>query len=138
MKVDPESREVQFLSLFEQRFVPVDAERAEKIVTLVDFFLRRRLEPGDEIALDYPLKDKTYRVDARAMSRGAFKLPAWPEEAFPCTRVDGKVTGWGDDKCTTLEAYVGREGELAGKILKISFKFTDWPRVTLTLAGCKK
>jgi hypothetical protein len=136
MKVDAEAREVHFLSLFERRFVPVDAERADKIVTLVDFFLRRPLAPGDEIALDYPLKDKTYRIEAAVASRGAFKLEAWPGESFPCARVDGSVKGWGDDKCTALEAYVGREGNLAGKILKISFKFTDWPRVTLTLAGC--
>jgi len=136
MKVDPESREVCFLSLFERRFVPVDPERAEKIATLVDFFLRRPLAPGDEIALDYPLKGKTYRIDARAVSRGEFKLAAWPGEPFPCVRVDGLVYGWGDGKQTAIEAYVGRGGEFEGKILRISFKFTDWPRVTLTLAGC--
>lgn len=136
MKVDPEAREVQFLSLFERRFVPVDPERADKIVTLLNFFLLRRLEPGDEIALDYPLKAKTYRIDARAVSRGEFKLPALAETALPCTRVSGLITGWGDDKHTAIEAYVGREGKLAGNILKISFKFTDWPKVTLTLASC--
>lgn len=135
MKVDGEAREVRFFSLFEKRFVPVDPARAEKIVTLVDFFFRRPLEPGDEIAFDYPLKGKTYRIGARAASRGEFKLAAMPEEAFPCTRVDGLITGWDDGKQTTIEAFVGREGELAGKILKISFKFTDWPRVTLTLSG---
>jgi len=135
MQADPESRQVYFLSLFERRYVPVDPERAEKISTLVDFFLRRPLAPGDSIALDYPLKDKTYRIEAGVASRGAFKLGAWPEETFPCFRVDGRVTGWDDDKCTAIEAYVAREGELAGKILKISFKFTDWPKVTLTLAG---
>jgi len=136
MEIDAEAREVRFFSLFEKRFVPVDPARAEKILTLIDFFLRRRLEPGDEIALDYPLKGKTYRIDARAVSRGEFKLAAMPEKAFPCTRVDGLITGWGDEKQTTVEAYVGREGEFAGKLLRISFKFTDWPRVTLTLARC--
>lgn len=135
MKVDPESRECSFLSLFERRFVPVEPERADKIVTLLNFFLRRRLEPGDEIALDYPLKGKTYRIDARAVSRGEFKLPAMVGKALPCTRVDGLVSGWSEGRQTTIEAYVGREGEFEGKILCISFKFTDWPKVTLTLAG---
>lgn len=138
MQADPQSREVRFLSLFERRFVPVEPERADKIVTLLDFFLRRRLEPGDEIALDYPLKARTYRIDARAVSRGEFKLPAVAEEALPCTRVTGLITGWGEGRQTAIEAYVGREGEFEGKVLCISFKFTDWPKVTLTLAGCKK
>jgi hypothetical protein len=136
MRIDPEAREVCFLSLFERRFVPVEPERADKIVTLFNFFLRRPLAPGDEIALDYPLKGKTYRIDARATSRGEFKLPAVAAKALPCARVDGTITGWGDDKQTTIEAYVGRAGEFEGKILCISFKFTDWPKVTLTLASC--
>ena len=124
-----------FVELFGRRFVPVDPARAEKIWTLIDFFLRRPLAPGDEIALDYPLKGKTYRIEARAASRGEFKLAAMPEKALPCTRVDGLITGWGDEKQTAIEAYVGRGGEFAGKLLRISFKFTDWPRVTLTLAS---
>ena len=136
MKADPGGRTLHFFSLFEKRFVPVDPARAEKVLTLIDFFLRRRLAPGDEIALDYPLKGKSYRIEAGAVSRGEFKLAAMPEKAFPCTRVDGVITGWGDGKQTAIEAYVGREGEFAGRILKISFKFTDWPRVTLTLASC--
>lgn len=136
MKADPQAREVHFLSLFEMRFVPVDPARAEKILTLIDFFLRRPLAKGDEIALDYPLKGKSYRIEAGAVSRGEFKLAAMPEKAFPCTRVDGLITGWGDGKQTAIEAYVGRGGEFAGKLLRISFKFTDWPRVTLTVSGC--
>jgi len=135
LEIDAEAREVRFFSLFEKRFVPVDPQRAEKIVTVVDFFLGRPLEPGDEMGLDYPLRDKSYRLEARVVSRGAFTLDAWPEEAFPCGRVDGLITGWGDDKQTTVCAYVGSEGELTGKLLKLSFKFTDWPRVTLTLSG---
>lgn len=135
MKADPEERTLHFFSLFEKRFVPVDPERAEKVLTIMDFFLRRPLAPGDEITVDYPLKDKVYRIEAGAASRGAFRLPTRPDDALPCIRVDGDITGWDDDKGTAIEGYVGREGELAGKILKITFKFTDWPGVTLTLCG---
>jgi hypothetical protein len=135
MKADPVGRTLHFFSLFEKRFVPVDPERAEKVLTIMDFFLRRPLAPGDEIALDYPLRDKTYHIEAGAVSRGAFRLPTRPDDALPCVRIQGCITGWGDDKRTTIDAFVGKEGDLTGKILKITFKFTDWPGVTLTLCN---
>lgn len=135
MAVDAGARSVRFLSLFERRFVPVDPMRAEKVLTLADFFLGRRLEPGDEIGFDYPLHGKTYRVEAGVASRGQYTLAAWPEEAFPCARVEGSITGWGAERQTTIDAYIGREGEFAGRILCLSFKFTDWPLVTMTLCG---
>ncbi len=138
MEVDAEAREVRFFSLFEKRFVPVDPVRAEKILTIIDFFLRRRLAPGDELGLDYPLKGKTYRLEARVVSRGAFKLKACPDEAFPCSRVEGSITGWDGKRRTEIDAYVCSKGRLTGKILDISFKFTDWPGVTLTLTGVEE
>ncbi|MEE8639756.1 MAG: hypothetical protein V3T41_05040 [bacterium] len=134
MKVDPPANQVFFFSLFERKFVPVEKERADKVLALTAF-IQRPPAKGDEIALDYPLRGKSYRIEAAVASRGKLTLPSWPEKALPCSRVDGLITGWGDDKKTTLYAYVGTEGELAGKILKLSFKFTDWPRVTLTLSG---
>jgi hypothetical protein len=135
MQLDPESREIYILSLFKRRFVPVDPERAEKVLTMVNFFLRRRPAPGDSVALDFSLKNKTYRVEANVASEGEFKLPTVAAHPIPCARVNGKISGWGGGKQTTVEAYVGREGDLAGKIIKTSFKFTDWPKVTLTLAA---
>jgi hypothetical protein len=137
LEIDTAAREVRFFSIFEKRFVAVDPERGEKIVTMVEFFLRRKLKPGDEIGLDYPYKAKKYRLEARVVSRGAFKLNAWPDEAFPCARVDGKITGWGGGKRTTVDAYVGLKGRLAARILRVSFKYTDWPEVTLTLSGAE-
>jgi hypothetical protein len=135
MKVDPPAGEVHFLSLFERKFVPVDKERAEKILALTAFYRRNPLAKGDEIELDYPLRDKVYHVRCAVTSFGQITLPAWPEEAYPCAKVEGSVAGWDDEKETAVVAYVGTEGDLAGKILKISFKFTDWPRATLTLSG---
>ena len=134
MKIDPPAKAVYFLSLFERRFVPVEAERAEKVLALTAFVRQPRAK-GDEIAFDYPLRGKSYRLEVRVVSSGKLKLPSWPQEAVPCYRLDGLVTGWGDDKKTTFYAYVASEGELAGKLLKLSFKFTDWPCVTLTLGG---
>ena len=136
MKVDPPANQVFFFSLFERKFVPVEKERADKVLALTAF-IQRPPAKGDEIALDYPLRGKSYRIEAAVASRGKLTLPSWPEKALLCSRVDGLITGWGDDKKTTLYVYVGTEGELAGKILKLSFKFTDWPRVTLTLSGVK-
>ena len=135
MKVDPPAGQVFFLSLFERKFVPVDKERADKILALTAFYRRNPLAKGDEVAFDYPLREKVYRVRCAVTGSGRLTLPASSEEAFPCAKLEGLITGWGDDKETTIFAYVGTEGELAGKILKISFKFTDWPRVTLTLSG---
>ncbi len=135
MEIDTAAGEVRFFSLFEKRFVPVDPVRGEKILTVLNFFLRRHLAAGDEIGLDYPLKGKTYRLEARVASRGEFNLAAWSDESFPCSRVEGTITGWGGERKTKIDAYVGSGGEFAGKILSISFKFTDWPRVTLTLCG---
>jgi hypothetical protein len=137
LEIDTETRAVRFFSIFDKHFAPVNPKRAEKIVTMVEFFLRRKLKPGDEIGLDYPYKAKKYRLDARVVSRGVFKLKAWPDEAFPCARVDGKITGWGGDKQTTVDAYIGLEGRLAAQILRASFKYTDWPEVTMTLAGAE-
>jgi len=134
MKVDPPANQVFFLSLFERKFVPVEKERADKVLALTAF-IQRPPAKGDEIALDYPLRGKSYRIEAAVANRGKLTLPSWPEKALLCSRVDGLITGWGDEKKTTVYAYVGTEGELAGKILKLSFKFTDWPRVTLTLSG---
>jgi hypothetical protein len=134
MKVDPPAKAVYFLSLFERRFVPVEPARAEKVLALTAF-VGRPPAKGDEIALDYPLRGKSYRLEVSVVSSGKLKLPGRPEEGIVCCRLDGLITGWGDDKKTTFYAYVGREGKLAGKLLKLSFKFTDWPRVTVTLRG---
>jgi hypothetical protein len=135
MKIDPPAGQVSFLSLFEKRFVPVEAARAEQVLALTAFYRRNPHVKGDEIELDYPLRGKKYRVRAAVASFGRLQLGAWPGEALPCAKIEGLITGWGDDKKTTFYAYVGREGELARKILKLSFKFTDWPRVTMTLCG---
>lgn len=136
MKVDPPAGQVFFLSLFERKFVPVEKERADRVLALTAF-VQKPPAAGDEISFDYPLRGKSYRLEAAVASRGKLTLPAWPENELTCCRVDGLVTGWGGDKKTTVYAYVGTEGELAGKILKLSFKFTDWPRVTLTLSGAE-
>lgn len=135
MKVDPPAGQVFFLSLFEKKFVPVEKERAEKILALTAFYRRNPLAKGDEIEFDYPLREKVYHMRCAVTGLGQLTLPARPEEAYPCAKLEGLVTGWGDEKETTVFAYVGTESELAGKILKITFKFTDWPRVTLTLSG---
>jgi hypothetical protein len=134
MKVDPPAGEVFFLSLFERKVVPVEKERADKVLALTAFYRRNPLVKGDEIAFDYPLREKVYHVRCAVTGSGRLTLPGWREQAFPCAKLEGLVTGWGDDKKTTVHAYVGTEGEVAGKILKISFKFTEWPRVTLALS----
>lgn len=134
MIIDLHAGKVGFLSLFEKKFVPVEAVRAEKIITIYDFFLRRHLDVGDELALDYPLRGKTYRIAARVAGEGVIRVEGWPEP-LPCKRVTGLITGWAKGQQTTIEAFIGARGDVGGKILKISFKFTRWPRVTLTLKG---
>ncbi len=135
MVVDGARGTVHFLSLFERRVVPVDPARAEKIIALMNFFLGRRLAKGDELGFDYPLRGKVYHVRARATAVGQVKLTTFPARTFAGVHVEGDVTGWAGNKAATINAYVGREGELAGKLLKVSFKFADWPRVTMTLSG---
>ncbi len=124
MKVDPVAREVSFLSLFERRFVPVDQERAEKA-----------LEKGNGVEFDYPLRDKNYHFRLYVASLGKLRLTTWPDRELPCARLAGDVTGWDRGRKTTIDAYVASEGEFARRVLKLTFKFTDWPGVTLTLSG---
>jgi hypothetical protein len=135
MKIDPPAGRVSFLSLFEKKFVPVEPERADKVLELTAFYRRHPPVKGDEIEVDYPLRGKVYRVRAAVASFGRLQLGAWPGKQLPCTKIEGLVTGWDDDKRTTFFAFVGREGELARKVLKLSFKFTDWPRVTMILCS---
>lgn len=135
MKIDPPAGQVSFLSLFEKRFVPVETERAGKILALTAFYRREPPVKGEAIELDYPLRDKVYRVRAVVASLGRLELGARPGEQLPCAKIEGCVTGWEDGKQATFYVYVGREGEFARKVLKLSFKYTDWPGVTMTLCG---
>ncbi len=135
MKVDPVAREVSFLSLFERRFVPVDPERAEKALALTAFLRDAPLEKGNGVEFDYPLRDKNYHFRLHVASLGKLRLTTWPGREFPCARLSGDVTGWDRGRKTTIDAYVASEGEFARRVLKLTFKFTDWPGVTLTLSG---
>jgi len=135
MKVDPRTREVCFLSLFERRFVPVDRERAERALALTAFLRDAPLEKGNGLEFDYPLRKKIYHFHLYVASFGKLWLPTWPDREFRCARLTGDVTGWDRGRKTTIDAYVGSEGEFARRILKLTFKFTDWPGVTLTLSG---
>ena len=135
MKVDPVAREVSFLSLFERRFVPVDPERAEKTLALTSFLRDAPLEKGNGVEFDYPLRNKNYHIRLYVASLGKLRLTTWPDREFRCARLAGDVTGWDRGRKTTIDAYVANEGEFARRILKLTFKFTDWPGVTLTLGG---
>ncbi|NIT37167.1 MAG: hypothetical protein GTN49_11845 [candidate division Zixibacteria bacterium] len=135
MKVDPVACEVSFLSLFERRFVPVEPERAEKALALTAFLRDAPLQKGNGLEFDYPLRNKIYHFRLYVASLGKLRLTTWPGREFRCARLAGGVTGWDRDRRTTIDAYVANEGEFARRILKLTFKFTDWPGVTLTLSG---